>query len=129
MIGTGIFAAATDAEAQRLATSAQLQFLNMVRGHPGKLPPPVESMEGLWSRGEEAAVLERTRCSAIGSPETVRRRLEALLKETEADEIIATAQIYDHVARLRSFEIAADVLAGLVTQTPASDHSPEPVAR
>ena len=110
MIGVGIFAAATDAEAQRLATSAQLQFLNMVRGRPGKLPPPVQSMEGLWSRGEEAAVLERTRCSAIGSPETVRRRLETLLEETVADEIIATAQIYDHAARLRSFEIAAEQL-------------------
>ena len=110
MIGVGIFAAATDAEAQRLATSAQLQFLNMVRGRPGKLPPPVQSMEGLWSRGEEAAVLERMRCSAIGSPETVRRRLETLLEETVADEIIATAQIYDHAARLRSFEIAAEQL-------------------
>ena len=110
MIGVGIFAAATDAEAQRLATSTQLQFLNMIRGRPGKLPPPVPSMEGLWSRGEEAAVLERTRCSAIGSPETVRRRLETLLKKTRADEIIATAQIYDHAARLRSFEIAAEQL-------------------
>jgi luciferase family oxidoreductase group 1 len=129
MIAAGIFAAATDAEAQRLATSAQLQFLNIVRGRPGKLPPPVESMEGRWSRGEEAAVLERTRCSAIGSPETVRRRLEALLDETEADEIIATAQIYDHAARLRSFEIAAEVLAGLVRQTCAPDHSAEAAVR
>jgi luciferase family oxidoreductase group 1 len=119
MIGVGIFAAATDAEAQRLATSAQLQFLNMVRGRPGKLPPPVRSMEGLWSRGEEAAVLERIRCSAIGSPDTVKRQVQALLKETEADEIIATAQIYDHPARLRSFEIASDVLSGLVRQAPA----------
>jgi len=129
MIGAGIFAAASDAEAQRLATSAQLQFLNMVRGRPGKLPPPVPGMEGLWSRGEEAAVLERMRCSAIGSPETVRRRLETLLKETGADEIIATAQIYDHDARLHSFEIAAVVLAGLVRQTPAPDRSPKEVAR
>ena len=128
MIGAGIFAAETDAEAQRLFTSAQLQFLNMVRGRPSKLPPPVDSMEGRWSRGEEAAVRERTRCSAVGSPATVRRRLETLLKETEADEIIATAQIYDHSARLRSFEIAAEVLAGLVRQAPAADHSGETVA-
>ena len=128
IIGAGIFAAATDAEAQRLATSAQLQFLNLVRGHPGKLPPPVQSMEGLWSRGEEAAVLDRTRCSAIGSPETVRRRLETLLKETGADEIIATAQIYDHAARLRSFEIAADVLGGLVRRAPASHRNAETAA-
>jgi luciferase family oxidoreductase group 1 len=129
MIGVGIFAATTDEEAQCLSTSAQLQFLNMIRGRPGKLPPPVESMEDLWSRGEEAAVRERTRCSAIGSPETVQRQLEGLLSETTADEIIATAQIYDHAARLRSFEIAADVLAGLVRPSPPSDRDSEAVAR
>ena len=129
IIGAGIFAAATDTEAQRLATSAQLQFLNMIRGRPGKLPPPVESMKGLWSPREEAAVLERTRCSAIGSPETVRRQLEALIEETEADEIIATGHIHDHAARLRSFEIAADVLSGLVRQAPAPDRRSEAVAQ
>jgi luciferase family oxidoreductase group 1 len=113
MIGVGIFAAETDAEAERLFTSAQLQFLKMIRGRPGKLPPPVESMEGRWSAAERAAVLQRTRCSAVGSPETVRRRLEMLLDQTEADEIIATAQIYDHAARLRSFELAAQALQSL----------------
>src|SRR6185503_11553462 len=54
MIGVGIYAAETDTEAQRLATSAQLQFLSMVRGRPGKLPPPVESMDGIWSPAEQA---------------------------------------------------------------------------
>jgi luciferase family oxidoreductase group 1 len=109
MIGVGIFAADTDAEARRLMTSAQMMFLNLIRGHPGKLPRPVESMEGRWSQAERAAVEHRTRCSAVGSPETVRRRLEELLDETGADEVIATAQIFDHGARLRSFEIAASV--------------------
>lgn len=109
MIGVGIFAADTEAEARRLMTSAQLMFLNLIRGHPGKLPPPVESMDGLWSPAERRAVEQRTRCSAVGSPETVRRRLEELLDETGADEVIATAQIFDHAARLRSFEIAANV--------------------
>jgi len=116
MIGAGVFAAETDAEAQRLASSSQLQFLSMVRGRPEKLPPPVESMEDRWSPAERAAVLERMRCAAIGSPETVRQQLEELLERTGADEIIATAQIYDHKARLRSFEIAAEILAGLVRQ-------------
>ena len=109
MVGAGIFAAETDAEARRLLTSAQMMFLNLIRGHPGKLPPPVESMEGRWSPAERAAVEHRMRCAAIGSPETVRRQLEQLLAETKADEIIATAQIFDHGARLRSFEIAAEV--------------------
>jgi len=109
MIGVGVFAAETDAEARRLFTSAQLQFLNLIRGHPGKLPPPVESMDGCWSPAERVAVEHRTRCSAVGSPETVQRRLAELLDETGADEVIATAQIFDHAARLRSFEIAASV--------------------
>jgi len=109
MIGAGLFAAETDAEARRLFTSAQLQFLNLLRGQPGKMPPPVESMEGRWTRVERVAVEQRTRCSAVGSKETVRARLKELLEQTHADEIILTAQIHDHAARLRSFEIGAEI--------------------
>ncbi len=119
MIGVGVFAAETDAEAERLFTSSQLQFLSMVRGRPGKLPPPVETMEGRWSAAERAAVQQRTRFAAVGAPATVRKRLEELRTETSADEIIATAQIYDHAARLRSFEIAAEALGEMVEPTSA----------
>jgi luciferase family oxidoreductase group 1 len=109
MIGAGIFAADTDAQAQRLFSSAQLQFLNLIRGRPGKLPAPIDSIDDLCTPPERAAIDQRTRCSAVGSPETVRRRLGELLAQTHADEIIATAQIYDHASRLRSFEIGAEV--------------------
>ena len=109
MIGAGVFAAQTEAEARRLFSSAQLQFLGLIRGRPGKLPPPVDRIEDYCSGAELAAIEQRTRCSAIGAPETVRRRLEELIDETRADEIIATAQIFDHSARLRSFQIAAEV--------------------
>ena len=108
MIGAGVFAAETDAEARRLFSSAQLQFLNLIRGRPGKLPPPVDSIDDHCSPAERAAIDQRTRCSAIGAPETVGRRLRELIRQTQADEIIATAQIFDHKARLRSFEIAAE---------------------
>jgi luciferase family oxidoreductase group 1 len=108
MIGAGVFAADTDAEARRLFTSAQLQFLSLVRGRPGKLPPPVDSINEHCSPAERAAIDQRTRCSAVGSPETVRRRFQELLDQTHADEIIATGQIFDHAARLHSFEIAAE---------------------
>ena len=111
IVGIGLFAAETDAEAQRLATSAQLMFLNLVRGQPGELPPPVEAME--WSVPERAAVAQRMRYSVIGSRETARARLAEILAETAADEIIATAQIFDHAARLRSFEIGAEILREL----------------
>jgi luciferase family oxidoreductase group 1 len=117
MIGVGVFAANTDATAQRLFTSAQMQFLNLIRGHPSELPPPVDTMEGRWTRAEQLAVAQRTRCSAVGSPETVRRRIDELLEETKADEIIATAQIYDHAARRRSFEIAANIFQEIVAQS------------
>jgi luciferase family oxidoreductase group 1 len=117
MIGVGVFAADTDAAAHRLFTSAQMQFLNLIRGHPSELPPPVDTMKGRWTRAEQLAVAQRTRCSAVGSPETVRRRIDELLEETKADEIIATAQIYDHTARLRSFEIAAKVFQEIVSKS------------
>ena len=109
MIGVGLFAAETDQEAQRIVTSAQLMFLNLVRGRPGELRPPVDTLEGLWSRAERAAVEERMRYALIGSRATVRERLSEILDETTPDEIIATAQIFDHAARLRSFEIGAEV--------------------
>ncbi|MGZ4966266.1 MAG: LLM class flavin-dependent oxidoreductase [Chthoniobacterales bacterium] len=109
MIGVGLFAADTDREAQRLATSAQLMFLNLVRGRPSELPPPIETMNGQWSPAERGAVEERMRYALIGSAATIRTRFEEILEETAADEIIATAQIFNHTARLRSFEIGAQV--------------------
>jgi luciferase family oxidoreductase group 1 len=111
IVGAGIYAAASETEARRLFTSAQLQVLGLIRGRPGKVPPPVEAMDEFWSSEERAAIEHRSRYVAVGSTDTVRRRLESFLSETNADEIIATAQIYDHKARLRSFEIAASVLA------------------
>ncbi len=111
IVGVGLFAAETDRAAQELATSAQLMFLNLVRGEPGLLPAPVASMDGRWSAAERAAVQERMRYSLTGSADTIRRRLEEILAETQADEIIASGQIFDHTARVRSFEIAASVFA------------------
>jgi luciferase family oxidoreductase group 1 len=110
MVGAGVYAADTGEEARKLFTSAQLQTLNLVRGSPGKLPPPVESVADAWSPQERAAIEHRTLYTAVGSPDTVRRRLKEIIDDTRADEIILTAQIFDHGARLHSFEIAASVL-------------------
>src|SRR3954464_3043595 len=111
MVGAGVFAAGTDDEARRLFSSAQLQFLSLVRGRPGKLPAPVDNIDEHCSPAERAAIDQRTRFAAVGSPDVVRRRLQEILALTHADEIIATGQIHDHAARLRSFEIAAEVFA------------------
>ena len=110
MVGSGVFAAETDAEARRLFSSAQLQFLSLVRGRPGKLPPPVDEIDDHCTPAERAAIDQRTRYAAVGSPETVRRRLREIVELTKADEVIVTGQIYDHAARLRSFEIAAEAM-------------------
>jgi luciferase family oxidoreductase group 1 len=110
IIGIGLYVAETDAEAQRIFTSAQLMGLNLIRGRPGLLPPPIASMSGRWSPAEEAAMAQRTMYAVVGSAETVRRRMQEILEETGADELIAVSQIYDHAARLRSYEIGAEVL-------------------
>ena len=109
IVGAGLYAAETDEEARRLATSAQLQVLSLIRGAPRQMPPPVDSMDGLWNPSERAAIEQRMQYAAIGSPDTVQRRLKSILAETAADELILVGQIYDHTARLRSYEIAADV--------------------
>jgi luciferase family oxidoreductase group 1 len=109
IIGAGVYAADTDAEARRIFTSAQLQTLNLIRHRPSKLPPPIDKIDNLWSPQERAAIEQRTRYVAVGSPGSVALRLNQIMDETEADEVIITAQIYDHAARLHSFEIAANI--------------------
>ena len=104
-----VFAAETDEEARRLFTSLQQAFVNLRRGRPGKLPPPLETLEGFASELEMAGVEHALRYSVVGSRETVRAGLEAFAELTRADELMLTSQIFDHAARLRSFEIVAAV--------------------
>jgi luciferase family oxidoreductase group 1 len=118
MIGVNLVSANTDEEATRLFTSLQQMFLGIIRGARIELPPPVETMRGLWSALEEQEAQHKLYYSAVGSPETIRRELGGLIEQTGADEIIATAQIFDHSARLRSFEIAADVFETLPAEQP-----------
>ncbi|WP_078546561.1 LLM class flavin-dependent oxidoreductase [Litchfieldia alkalitelluris] len=109
MVGANVIAADTDMEAQRLATSLQQQFLNLIRNKPGKLQPPVDSMEGIWSDYEKAALQQQLGSSIIGGPETVKHGLQRFLAETQADEIMITAHVYDHQARVKSYEIISEV--------------------
>ena len=109
MAAVAVYAADTDAEAARLFTSLQQSFVNLRRGTPGLLPPPVGSMEGLWSTVEQAGVGHAFREAVVGSPATVKRGIEAFVQRTGIDELMITAAIHDHAARLRSFEIVADV--------------------
>jgi luciferase family oxidoreductase group 1 len=109
MACVNVFAADTDEEARRLFTSLQQAFINLRRGQPGLLLPPINPEEAPWSAIEMAGIDHVLRYTAVGSPEHVRRWLENFVRETEVDEVMLTGQIYDHRARLRSFEIAAAV--------------------
>src|SRR5689334_19195513 len=113
MAGVPLVAAETDREAERLATSAKQRHLQLIRGQPIFVPPPVESMDGLWSESEQFLVESRLDAAAIGGPETILHKLNRFLRQTNADELIFTSDLYDHAHRLRSFEIAADAMKKL----------------
>ena len=107
--GVNVFAADTDAEARRLFTSAQQAFVNVVRGRRGRLPPPIDDIDSYWTPDEKAQVSAMLERSFVGSRETVRAGLEEFSKQTAVDELIVAAAIYDHIARLRSYEILAQI--------------------
>jgi len=108
MLGVNVFAAESDAEARRLFSSLQQAFLNLRRGRPGKLPPPVDDLEAGLDRYARAMLANSLSCSVVGGPETVREGLRSFIAATGADELMVTAQIFDHAARKRSFAILAE---------------------
>lgn len=107
MVGVNIVAAETDAEARRLATTQQMSFADLIRGRRGLSRPPIDDMDSYWSPMEKARAMQMLACSIVGAPSTVRAGIVALVGETAADELIVVSDIYDHTARLRSFELIA----------------------
>ncbi|SFW68308.1 LLM class flavin-dependent oxidoreductase [Luteibacter sp. UNCMF366Tsu5.1] len=119
MLGINVVAADTDDEARRLFTSQQQAFWNLRRGAPGQLPPPVNSMDGVWTPMEKAQVDHALSCAVVGSADTVRDGLAAFIERTGANELIITAQIFDHEARKRSYTIVAEQHAELAQREAA----------
>jgi luciferase family oxidoreductase group 1 len=113
MLGFNIFAAESDPEARLLATSMQQAFVNLRSGRPSQLPPPVAGYDAQLAPAAKAMLADVLACSAIGSPDTVRRDLASFIDRTKPDELMLTSQIFDHAARLRSYEIAADLFKSL----------------
>lgn len=113
MIGVNIIAAETDAEARRLATTQQMSITNIFRGARGLSQPPIDDIDTYWTPSEKAEVGRWLARSVIGSPETVRAGIAALLAETGADELMIVSDVFDHRARLRSFELIAEAARGL----------------
>jgi luciferase family oxidoreductase group 1 len=109
MVGVNAVVAPTDAEARRLFTTAQQGFTNLLRGTRGRLEPPIDDIEAYWTPAEKAQASRMLSCSLVGSPETVGEQLSKLVARTGADELIVASAIYDQAARLRSYELLADV--------------------
>ena len=110
MACVNVMAADTDQEAQFLATSFYQLALGMIRGTRNPLPPPVENMEKLWMPHEAAAVQQMLAYTFIGGPMSIKTDLRAFIDRHEVDEVMIVSHIYDHGARLRSYEIVADML-------------------
>ncbi|MDN0107575.1 luciferase-like monooxygenase [Yersinia rochesterensis] len=109
IVCVNVVAADSERDARFLFTSMQQQFVNLRRGTPGQLPPPIDDMEKICSPAEQFGVDQALRLSIIGDKSKVRHGLQSLLRETQADELMVNGQIFDHQARLYSFEIVASL--------------------
>jgi luciferase family oxidoreductase group 1 len=109
MMGVNVFAAETDDEARHHFTSVQQAFINLRRGTPGPVPPPISDIDEYAAPWEKAQVDQALAYSAVGSAKTVENELRSIVEEMNPDELMVTGHFYDHAARLRSFEIAAKV--------------------
>ncbi len=119
MLGLNVVVADSDAEAKRLFTTQQQAFINLRRGQRGRVPPPIDDIEDYWRPEEKPRIEQALSCSAVGAPDTVRAGIEAFITRHRPDELILTANIFDHAARLHSFTLAAEAL-GLDDPTTAS---------
>ncbi|MCH8553455.1 MAG: LLM class flavin-dependent oxidoreductase [Natronospirillum sp.] len=113
MAAINVFAADTDADARRLMTSVEQQFVRLVRGNPGRLQPPVDNPEAIGTPMERAQAQQALAESAVGDPETIRAWLERFIERTQVDELMLSGQIFDHRARCHSFALAAEVLKSM----------------
>jgi luciferase family oxidoreductase group 1 len=111
MLGVNVISADTDAEASRLFTTVQQSFTNIVRGIRTQLPPPIDDMESYWLPHEKERVSGMLKCSFVGSPSTVEKGVVDFVKQTKADELLIASAIFDHSARLHSYELASELRA------------------
>jgi luciferase family oxidoreductase group 1 len=109
MLGVNVVAAGSDAEARRLFTTQQQSFINLRRGRPGLIPPPIDDIESYWTPTEKFGVEHALACAVIGDATTVQQGIEAFVARHRPDGLMVTANVFDHETRCRSFEIVAEV--------------------
>ena len=112
MLGVPLVAADTDEQADYLATSVFQRILALMRGQSLVQRPPVKTMDGLWLPHEKEAVHDFLGLAMIGSPQKIRAKLEVLIEQTQADELIFTCDLYEHSDRVHSYELLAQVMRG-----------------
>ncbi len=110
MLALNVVAAETDVEGRRLFTTAQQSFVNLRRGKPGLIPAPIDDIEAYWQPHEKAGVQNALACSVVGDMDTVKRGIAKFIDRHRPDELLLVANVFDHQARLRSFEIAAEAM-------------------
>jgi luciferase family oxidoreductase group 1 len=120
IVGVNVVAAESDEKARRLATTQQMSFTNIFRGARGLSQPPIDDIETYWTPMEKAQAARMLARSIVGSPDTVRKGVAALVEETGADELIIVSDVYEHAERLRSIELIAEA-GGLLKGGLASD--------
>ncbi len=113
MLALNVFGADTDAEGKRLMTTAQQAFVNLRRGQPGLIPPPIDDIESFWQPHEKLGVEQALACSVVGSAESLKRGIGDFIARQQPDEIMLVANIWDHEARKHSFTLAAEALKSL----------------
>jgi luciferase family oxidoreductase group 1 len=111
MLALNVVAAETNEAARRLFTTLQQSFVNLRRGRPGLVPPPIDDIEAYWTPQEKAGVQNALACAVVGDADAVREGIRAFVARRRPDELMLTANIFDHAARKRSFEIA--IAAGM----------------
>lgn len=107
MLGLNVVAADSDAVARRLFTTQQQSFVKLRRGQPGLIPPPIDDIEAFWSPPEKIMVERALACAVVGDGDTVTHGIKAFIERHRPDELMITANVFDHAARRHSFEIVA----------------------
>lgn len=113
MMAINVFGADTDEDGRVLKSSMQQSFANLRTGRPGPMPPPVHDIDAVLGPGVRTMVDQALICSVAGGPETVRAGLRGFIERYQPDEVILNGNIFDHAARLKSFEMAAEAMSGM----------------
>ncbi|MCY1455809.1 luciferase family oxidoreductase, group 1 [compost metagenome] len=106
VLGLNVVAAESEAEAKRLFTTQQQSFVNLRRGLPGLIPPPIDDIEAFWQPHEKIGVQNALACAVVGDQRQVSEGMAAFAARHKPDELLLTANIHDHGARKRSFGLA-----------------------